>query len=119
MNDTSRPHSEQHPPWGCSLLNEYRDTLRQWAEADQRDRPGLSPDDREEIGHEKSALYDRRALIRSEGVSQFLTLLRWAADDNPLTLATILESIVLAIADKELIPIAHAVAKLEQRRARP
>jgi hypothetical protein len=88
------PPDPTAPPWGESLVRDYRQILDQWADLDRQDRPGLRRDQRERLAADKLDTFDRGTAVRARAVNELVTILRWAGEDAPAALAAAVQTAV-------------------------
>lgn len=96
MSRHDDPPAPDLPPWGENLLREYDRRCGEFAALHQYDRPGIPADQRDRIARAKLEIYEGAAVVRAKGVNDFLTLLRWAREDAPGILESLLAPILEA-----------------------
>jgi len=104
--------TEQVPPWGQSLLDEYDRRLVLWNELHQKDRPGLPAAERDHLARAKLSAFEEAAFIRAKAVNSFLTLLRWATEDAPGILEDLLRPVTVEEVESNVEVLADEVLKL-------
>lgn len=102
-------------PWGTSLVEDRRLLLEQWRDLDAADRSGLPPAERERIAAAKLATFDRASVARARAVNELLAILRWAVEDAPGTVEALLADVVGEITRPDLVELADAVVRVEER----
>jgi hypothetical protein len=107
----SEPPDPTVPPWGESLVREYRQTLGDWHDLDLQDRPGIPRDHRDRLAADKLRSFDRAAAFRARAVNELLAILRWASEDTTGHLAELLRDPVQSIIEPDLAALAEALLR--------
>lgn len=102
------PPATDPPPWGRSLVREYRLVLEQWQALNNLDRPGLPAEDRERLEAEKVKAFERAAVARAHAVNELLLLVRWAREDAPGALEVALAGLDIPALMSKLRPAVDA-----------